>query len=125
MFEFLDNMITYLENNFVFNAQIKLSGEVEPVNEAISIRPTSTRPGERYLQGKNEGLAFQVIVKSKSQRTAIENIENITRICDNLDRTIIPGLISCEVYVTPNFVEKTATGEYFYTSLFQVELEGY
>lgn len=125
MFDFLDQVVTYLENNFVFNAKVKLSGRLDTSSEAITIRPTSTRPGERYLQGKNEGVAFQILVKSKSQKTAMQTIDTITRVCDNLDRSIIPGLISCNVYVTPDYVEQTATNEFIFTSLFQVEVEGY
>lgn len=125
MFEFLDTLATHLETKLTLPSMVKVGGTLEGVERsAITIRPIVGRPGERYIEGRSEGVAFQILVKQPSQENAIKTIVDIARACEDLDRTVYENLISCSIYVTPNFVEETSTKEYIYTALFQAELEG-
>lgn len=97
--------------------------------KSIAIRMTPSAPGEQYFEGEIINKQFQVLVKSDNQLEVNNTIETITRELNNVHRRVfyaIDGsytLRRLNVYVEPNFVEKTAANEYVYTALFTTELE--
>ncbi|MED1302909.1 minor capsid protein [Bacillus thuringiensis] len=97
--------------------------------KSIAIRMTPSAPGEQYFEGEIINKQFQVLVKSDNQLEVNNTIEAITRELNNVHRRVfnaIDGsytLRRLNVYVEPNFVEKTAANEWIYTALFSTELE--
>lgn len=97
--------------------------------KSIAIRMIPSAPGEQYFEGEIINKQFQVLVKSDNQLEASNTTEVITRELNNVHRRVfnaIDGsytLRRLNVYVEPNFVEKTAANEYIYTALFTAELE--
>jgi hypothetical protein len=77
--------------------------------------------------GRVYQLSFQILVKDDQQSTAIRVIHNIVNVLDRLTEQDIvlsnDRFIRCEVYILPNFVEKTEHDEYIYTALFNAEYE--
>ncbi|MDM5191132.1 minor capsid protein [Bacillus hominis] len=97
--------------------------------KSIAMRMTPSAPGEQYFEGEIIKKQFQVLVKSDNQLEVNNTIEAIVRELNNVHRRVfyaIDGsytLRRLNVYVEPNFVEKTAANEWIYTALFSVELE--
>lgn len=121
MFDFLEAVRTYLQANVT---PIINYGVLNTSASAISIRPTPTGPGQRYMQGQNTAVNFQILVKDPMQNKIMETFDTIVSLLDG--KTEIPGvanLVNIELYTSPNFVEKT-TSEYIYTAIFSAELEG-
>ncbi|MCP1285380.1 minor capsid protein [Bacillus sp. S0635] len=97
--------------------------------KSIAIRMTPSAPGEQYFKGETIKKQFQLLVKSEEQLEVINTAEAITRELNNVHMRVfnaIDGshkLTKLNVYVEPNFVERTAANEWIYTALFSVELE--
>ncbi|MEK4003024.1 minor capsid protein [Bacillus sp. FSL K6-2822] len=97
--------------------------------KSIAIRMTPSTLGEQYFEGEIKNKQFQVLVKSDNQLEVNNTIEAIVNELNNVHRRVfnaIDGsytLRRLNVYVEPNFVEKTAANEWVYTALFSVELE--
>ncbi|HDR7795313.1 TPA: minor capsid protein [Bacillus luti] len=96
---------------------------------SIAIRMTPSAPGEQYFEGEIINKQFQMLVKSDNQLEVNNTTEAITRELNNVHRRIFDAidgsytLRRLNVYVEPNFVEKTSVNEFIYTALFSVELE--
>lgn len=121
MFSFLEAVRAHLQ---VHVTPIIKYGVLDITPSSVALRTTPTAPGERYLTGSNEAINFQVLVKDKAQDKVMQTFDTIVSL---LDGKVIPGasrLISCHLYTTPNFVQKTDTNEFIYTALFQAEIEG-
>lgn len=98
--------------------------------KSIAIRMIPSAPGEQYFEGEIINKQFQILVKSDNQLEATNAIESITRELNNVHRRVFNAiddsytLRRLNVYVEPNFVDKTAANEFIYTALFSTELEG-
>lgn len=123
MFTFLDEVRAYLQANTTFEGAIKLSGTLDgSLKSTVSIRSTPGRMGARYLQGKDQGVSFQILAKDPSETVVAKLMDELANLCENLTKQDIPNLVKCEIYVTPNFVEKTATNETIYQAMFNAEI---
>ncbi|MCI0767427.1 minor capsid protein [Bacillus sp. TL12] len=97
--------------------------------KSIAIRMIPSAPGEQYYESEIINKQIQILAKSSNQLEANNTVEFITRELNNVHRRVfnaIDGsytLRRLNVYVEPNFVEKTAANEYIYTALFTTELE--
>ncbi|OOR18166.1 MULTISPECIES: phage tail terminator protein [Bacillus cereus group] len=97
--------------------------------KSIAVRMIPSAPGEQYFEGEIINKQFQVLVKSDNQLEVNNTTEAIARELNNVHRrsfNAIDGsytLRRLNVYVEPNFVEKTAANEWIYTALFTTELE--
>lgn len=96
--------------------------------KSIAIRMTPSALGEQYFEGEIINKQFQVLVKSDNQLEVNNTTEEIACELNNVHRRVfhaIDGsytLMQLNVYVGPNFVEKTAANEYVYTAIFKTEL---
>ncbi|HDR7601034.1 TPA: minor capsid protein [Bacillus mycoides] len=97
--------------------------------KSIAVRMIPSPPGEQYYEGEIIKKQIQILAKSSNQLEVNNTIEFITRELNNVHRRVfyaIDGsytLRSLNVYVEPNFVDKTAANEWVYTALFITELE--
>ncbi|MBD5797199.1 minor capsid protein [Bacillus pseudomycoides] len=97
--------------------------------KSIAIRMTPSALGDQYFDGELLNKQFQILVKSDNQLETNNTAEAIARELNNVHRRVfnaIDGsytLRRLNVYVEPNFVEKTAANEQIYTALFSAELE--
>lgn len=97
--------------------------------KSIAIRMIPSAPGEQYYDGEIINKQIQILAKSSNQLEVNNTMEFITRELNNVHRRVfnaIDGsytLRRLNVYVEPNFVEKTAANEWIYTALFSAELE--
>ncbi|PEU16769.1 minor capsid protein [Bacillus sp. AFS019443] len=97
--------------------------------KSIAIRMTPSAPGEQYFEGEIINKQFQVLVKSDNQLEVNNTTEAIANELNNVHRRVFNAiddsyaLRRLNVYVEPNFVEKTAANEYIYSALFSTELE--
>ncbi|SIR95422.1 bacteriophage minor capsid protein [Bacillus cereus] len=97
--------------------------------KSIAIRMIPSAPGEQYFEGEIINKQFQILVKSDNQLEVNNTTEAIARELNNVHRRVFNAsdgsytLRKLNVYVEPNFVEKTAVNEWIYTALFSTELE--
>ncbi|MED1012130.1 minor capsid protein [Bacillus mycoides] len=132
----IDSVIKHLTTNLskdIMFAPVKVDlldiGTNDKPKKSIAIRMTPSAPGEQYFEGEIINKQFQVLVKSDNQLEVNNTIEAIARELNNVHRRVfyaIDGsytLRRLNVYVEPNFVEKTAVNEWVYTALFTTELE--
>lgn len=102
---------------------------VDAPRKSIAIRMIPSAPGEQYYEGEIINKQIQILVKSSNQLEANNTIDFITRELNNVHRRVFHALDGSyklrrlNVYVEPNFVEKTVANEWIYTALFSVELE--
>ncbi|HDR8199934.1 TPA: minor capsid protein [Bacillus cereus] len=96
--------------------------------KSIAIRMVPSAPGEQYYDGEIINKQIQILAKSSNQLEVNNTMEFITRELNNVHRRVFHALdnsyklIRLNVYVEPNFVEKTTANEYIMTALFSVEL---
>lgn len=128
--DFLDRVIDYIEDSIALESNIRI-GRLAQSPQAISIRPTPGSVPSRYADDdKIREYNFQILIKDISQAKAIQKIEEIASLLDGLKNNDIKSsnnsftLISCKVYVPPNYVEETDREEYIYTAMFVAELQG-
>ena len=128
MIAFLDSIIAHLNAPTVIHEPIKV-GMLDIDEEGIAIRLIPSSPGERYVDGRSDMLQFQVYTKFQDQLEAISKMTEITNKLTYVNRGAIDTvggdftILTCDVYTSPNFVEKTDNMEYIYTALFQSEIE--
>ncbi|PEW74005.1 minor capsid protein [Bacillus thuringiensis] len=97
--------------------------------KSIAIRMIPSAPGEQYYEGEIINKQIQILAKSSNQLEVNNTMEFITRELNNVHRRVFHALDGSytlrrlNVYVEPNFVEKTSANEWIYTALFSVELE--
>ncbi|PFZ08451.1 minor capsid protein [Bacillus pseudomycoides] len=125
------HLITTLQPNILF-APIKADlldiGVNDTPRKSIAIRMIPSALGEQYYEGEIINKQIQILAKSSNQLEVNNTMEFITRELNNVHRRVfhaIDGsytLSRLNVYVEPNFVEKTAANEYVMTALFSAEL---
>ncbi|MGM2815371.1 phage tail terminator protein [Bacillus cereus group sp. Bce007] len=97
--------------------------------KSIAIRMIPSAPGEQYFEGEIINKQIQILAKSSNQLEVNNTMEFITRELNNVHRRVFHALDGSytlrrlNVYVEPNFVEKTAANEWIYNTLFTAELE--
>lgn len=97
--------------------------------KSIAIRMIPSALGEQYYEGEIINKQIQILAKSSNQLEANNTMEFITRELNNVHRRVFNALDGSytlrrlNVYVEPNFVEKTVVNEWIYTALFSTELE--
>lgn len=126
--DFLNSIKQYIEKNadlYVSNLQV---GTLLDGN-SIAIRPVPSTPPIRYLEkSKIITYQFQVLTKHSHTGIAYNTLEEINSLLDILELGAIKSangsfvFNKCEVYTSPNFVEKTTKGEMIFTALYQAEL---
>ncbi|MGH0448493.1 phage tail terminator protein [Bacillus mycoides] len=126
------HLIATLPPNILF-APIKADlldiGTNNTTKKSITIRMTPSALGEQYFEGEIINKQFQMLVKSDNQLEVNNTTEAIARELNNVHRRVFNAingsytLRRLNVYVEPNFVEKTAANEFIYTALFTTELE--
>lgn len=126
------HLIATLPPNILF-APIKADlldiGTNNTPKKSIAIRMTPSALGEQYFEGEIINKQFQMLVKSDNQLEVNNTTEAIARELNNVHRRVFNAingsytLRRLNVYVEPNFVEKTAANEFIYTALFTTELE--
>lgn len=127
-----NHLTTTLPKSIMF-APVKVDlldiGTNNTPKKSIAIRMIPSALGEQYFEGEIINKQFQVLVKSDNQLEVNNTTEAIARELNNVHRRVfnaIDGsytLMRLNVYVEPNFVEKTAANEWIYTALFSTELE--
>ncbi|CAI8882652.1 Minor capsid protein [Bacillus sp. IT-79MI2] len=131
----IDSVIKHLNTNFpssIMFAPVKVDlldiGTNNTPKKSIAIRMTPSALGDQYFDGELLNKQFQILVKSDNQLEVNNTAEAIARELNNVHRRVfnaIDGsytLRRLNVYVEPNFVEKTAVNEFIYTALFSAEL---
>ncbi|PFD98920.1 minor capsid protein [Bacillus sp. AFS023182] len=126
------HLTTSLQPNILF-APIKADlldiGVNDAPRKSIAIRMIPSAPGEQYYEGEIINKQIQILAKSSNQLEVNNTVEFITRELNNVQRRNFNAiddsytLRRLNVYVEPNFVEKTAANEHIYTALFSAELE--
>ncbi|MEN1938975.1 minor capsid protein [Paenibacillus sp. 102] len=126
------HLTTTLQPSILF-APIKADlldiGVNDTSQKSIAIRMIPSAPGEQYYEGEIINKQIQILVKSSNQLEVNNTVEFITRELNNVHRRAFNAIDDSytlrrfNVYVEPNFVEKTAANEYIYTALFTTELE--
>jgi len=97
--------------------------------KSIAIRMIPAAPGQQYYDGEIINKQIQILVKSSNQLEVNNTMEFITRELNNVHMRVFHALDGSytlrrlNVYVEPNFVDKTSANEWIYTALFSVELE--
>ncbi|ARJ26060.1 minor capsid protein (plasmid) [Bacillus mycoides] len=132
----IESVKKHLTNNLskdIMFAPIKVDlldiGTNNTPKKSIAIRMIPSAPGEQYFEGEIINKQFQVLVKSDNQLEVNNTTEAIARELNNVHRRVFHALDGSytlrrlNVYVEPNFVEKTAANEWIYTALFSTELE--
>ncbi|SCM96380.1 Uncharacterized protein BWINRASL_03478 [Bacillus mycoides] len=125
------HLTTNLSKDIMF-APVKVDlldiGTNNTPKKSIAIRVTPSALGEQYFKNEIINKQFQVLVKSDNQLEVNNTTEEIARELNNVHRRVFhaidgPYTLSLlNVYVEPNFVEKTAANEYVYTAIFKAEL---
>lgn len=128
MSAFIDSVIAYVNSPVVVHDPIKV-GVLDIDEEGVAIRLIPGPAGERHFEGHTDVVHFQVYTKNRNQLEAIDKITTITNKLTYVNRGRIATIggaftiLTCDVYTSPNFVEKTDNNEYIYTALFQAEIE--
>lgn len=127
--DFLDRLTDYIESNIALSTSIKW-GVLSAESNSIAIRQAPSSNVDRYAdKGKTFAYSFQILVKNTSILTAMNEIQAIADLLDELVNDAIVSqnasfkFIRCEVTTLPNWVEKTDHNEHIYTALFSAELE--
>ncbi|PSL41705.1 minor capsid protein [Salsuginibacillus halophilus] len=125
--DFLLQAKRYIEENadlFVDLLSVGQQGD----GDDIAIRPTPGNIEGRYAdRGKVMRFQFQILVNHKLNRTSYETILDIANTLDGLRNGAITSsdgsfyMVKCELYNTPQFVERTSDGD-LHTALFEAEL---
>ena len=97
------------------------TGILKEAENNIAIRPTPAPNKEKYYQGKNQFINFQVLVKHKSHAEALKIIYDIDNILD--DNSTIPDINYLETYTEPTFVEYTEEKYFIYTAQYKAVRE--
>ncbi len=131
----IDSVIKHLTTNLpkdIMFAPVKADmldiGTNNKPKKSIAVRMIPSAPGEQYFEGEIINKQFQVLVKSDNQLEVNNTTEAIARELNNVHRRVFNAvdgsytLMRLNVYVEPNFVEKTAANEYIYTAIFKAEL---
>ncbi|PEJ39993.1 phage tail terminator protein [Bacillus pseudomycoides] len=126
------HLTTTLQPNILF-APIKADlldiGVNDTPRKSIAIRMIPSALGEQYYEGEIINKQIQILAKSSNQLEVNNTMEFITRELNNVHMRVFNAiddsytLRRLNVYVEPNFIEKTAANEYIYTALFSAELE--
>lgn len=125
--DFLLRVKEHIENNLSLYSTIALGILLD--GNSIAIRPTPSTPPTRYLEkSKVVTYQFQILTKHSTGITAYNELEEINKLLDDLGPMTIKSnngsfvFNKCEVYTSPNFVEKSTGGEMIFTALYQAEL---
>nr|WP_099682637.1 minor capsid protein [Bacillus pumilus] len=124
--DFLERMKIYIETNVLPGQKIEV-GAVKDGN-SIAISPTpGIQPNKDLNLGRHYTFPFQILVRHSYSLTGYTTCQRIADHLDTLTNGAVTSsdgsfiFVNCGVYVTPNFVERTAQGD-LYTALFQAEL---
>lgn len=125
--DFLDQMKQYIENNIPLFKKPLTVGQLKDGND-ISILPIpSVKPIKNLDMSRNYIFAFQILVRHLDQNVSYATCQQISDKLDKLTNGAVTSgdgsfdFVICEVYTTPNWVEKTPEG-HIYTAMFQAEL---
>lgn len=123
MFEFYKALKKHMESNMVLFSAVSLNGLTTNL-KSISIGSMPSPLGSKYYDDKRERIVqVQVLVKSTDPKEAMDTAEFIDTFLDD-SSFIATGykVNSCETYVSPSYLEKTAKSEYIYTAAYKAEI---
>lgn len=125
--DFLFRITEFIQNNLSLYSTIALG--IAQDGNSIAIRPTPSTPPTRYLEkSKIITYQFQILTKHSTGIMAYNTLQEINSLLDGLENGAITSnngsfiFNKCEVYTSPNFVEKSTGGEMIFTALHQAEL---
>ena len=123
MFEFYKALKTHMESNMVLFSAIAMNG-LTTNPKSISIGSMPSPLGNKYYDDKRERIVqIQVLVKSDDPKEAMDTAEFIDSFLDDSSFIVIGYKVkSCETYVPPSYLEKTAKSEYIYTAAYRAEI---
>lgn len=127
--DFILRLKDYVTNNVTLTAPIE-PGLLNSDSQSIALRETPGNIPDRYWdKGKIHEYNFQFLVKDPSYMGASNQCHAIAEALDGLPPGSILSqdgsfsFITCEVYTTPNYVDKNDHGEIIFTALFAAQLE--
>lgn len=125
--DFLERMKEYIEHNIsIFKSTLSI-GTLKADEDIALVPVPGTSPTKNLDMKRNYVFPFQILVRHSKERisyTTCQEIADKLGILTNGAVTSGDGsfdFVNCDVYVTPNFVEKTPEG-FTYTAMFQAEL---
>lgn len=130
--DFLKQMKKYIETNIpIFKTPLSVGdltdGEITGNDIAIIPIP-GTPPTKNLDSGKNYVFAFQILVRHEKGSLSYSTCQLIADYLDGLSNGAVTSadgsfvFVTCDLYVTPNFVERTKWGD-IYTAMFRAELD--
>ena len=123
MFEFYKALKNHMESNLVLFSAIAMNGLTTNL-KSISIGSMPSPLGGKHYDDKRERIVqIQMLVKSDDPEEAMDTAEFIDSFLDD-SSFIVTGykVNSCETYVPPSYLEKTAKSEYIYTAAYRAEI---
>lgn len=112
-----------LQDELVLYSQIALNN-LTADTESIAIRSMPTNAaGVDYQRSKPRMQLFQILTKSTNQKRAMNTLESIAEHLNALVIDAAAGLIICEVYAEPRYLETTDKKEFIFTAAFKAEIE--
>jgi len=123
MFEFYKSLRMHMESNMVLFSTVALNG-LTTNPKSISIGSMPSPLGSKYYDDKRERIVqIQVLVKSTDPKEAMDTAEFIDSFLDDSSFLVAGYKVnSCETYVPPSYLEKTANSEYIYTAAYRAEI---
>src|SRR5690606_27091403 len=121
---FLDKLVDHIESSLTMYSPIRVG--MLGTGDSIAIRPTPGSMPSGYLNGgRLRPFSFQVLTQHSDPHTAYYTLEEIADLLDATAACISGGgygMVRCELYPAPKFVEVTGQGLQIYTALFEAEL---
>ncbi len=123
VFEFYLALKTHLESNMSLFTTIALNG-LTTNTRSISIGSMPSGLGTKYYDDERQRLIqIQVLVKSPDSQEAMDTAEAIDSFLDGSTFNVTGYEVeSCESYVPPAYLEKTATSEWIYNAAYKAEI---
>lgn len=123
MFDFYLALKAHLESNMSLFTTVALNG-LTSNTRSISIGSMPSGLGTKYYDDERQRvIQIQVLVKSTDPKEAMDTAEAIDTFLDGNSFDVIGYKVdSCESYVPPSYLEKTAKSEYIYTAAYKAEI---
>lgn len=123
MFDFYLALKAHLESNMSLFTTVALNG-LTTNTRSISIGSMPSGLGTKYYDDERQRvIQIQVLVKSTDPKEAMDTAEAIDTFLDGNSFDVIGYKVdSCESYVPPSYLEKTAKSEYIYTAAYKAEI---
>ncbi|NUJ19283.1 hypothetical protein FKN04_22380 [Bacillus glycinifermentans] len=125
--DFLNQIKKYIETNIpVFKTPLSVGALLDGDDIAIVAIP-GIQPNKNLDLSRNYVFPFQILVRHAKSSISYSTCQTIADHLDTLTNGAVTSgdgsfnFVKCDLYTTPNFVERTADGD-IYTAMFQAEL---